>query len=132
MKIVLANGCFDILHAGHIEHLREARKMGSMLVVSLTEDAYVNKPNRPVNTWEDRALMLRELRSVSQVIATKNAVSAILAVRPNIFVKGIDYAGRKKFTEGIEEACANVGAVLRYTRSAKRSATDIIRRVREL
>lgn len=130
MKIVLANGVFDILHIGHIEHLRQARNMGTYLIVSLTEDDCVNKgPGRPFNTWEQRARMLSELRSVNMVIRTKTAVGAIWEVRPHIFVKGIDYASGDKFTEDIEGACRAVGAKLRYTDSSKHSADQIIRKV---
>ena len=123
MVIVLANGCFDILHVGHVEHLREARSMGDFLIVSLTSDECVNKgPGRPINTWNDRAKVLRELRCVSSVSPTPNAVSAILQVRPNIFVKGIDYAQGDKFTEDIVKACLEVGCKLLYTTTPKRTA----------
>src|SRR3990167_1992242 len=127
--VVLCNGCFDIFHAGHLAHLKEARQLGDTLVVALTLDAYVNKgPSRPINLWEDRAELLRELRCVDRVIPTTSAVAAILYLRPTIFVKGVDYAGGGKFTENISETCLQVGAVLCYTRSPKQSASEIIRR----
>lgn len=128
MRVILANGCFDVLHRGHIEHLREARAMGDILIVSLTMDEYVNKPGRPINTWGDRASVLRELRCVGAVIPTPNAVSAIRNVRPAVFVKGIDYVGGK-FSEGVIEACLEVGAEIRYTKSEKLSSTEIIRKL---
>lgn len=129
MKIVLVNGCFDVLHAGHVAHLKQARAMGDRLIVSLTLDHAVNKgPGRPVNHWGDRAATLRELRSVDGIVPTENAVYAILRVRPDIFVKGIDYAAGDKFTEDIAAACKEVGAELRYTDTPKMSATEIIRR----
>lgn len=127
MKIVLANGVFDILHSGHIAHLREAQKMGDMLIVALTEDDFVGKgPGRPINTWEDRAQVLRELRCVSGLFPTRNAVEAIEWLRPDIFVKGIDYAGGNAFTEDVRSACERCGTEIRYTTSPKRSATDLI------
>lgn len=129
MRVVLANGCFDILHVGHVRHLKEARTMGDSLIVSLTMDAYVMKgPGRPVNNWLDRFLVLSALECVDSVVPAKNAIQAILEVRPSIFVKGIDYAGGDRFTEDVHAACRSVGAEIRYTTSPKMSATDIIRR----
>ena len=133
MKIILCNGVFDILHAGHIRHLREARAMGDLLFVSLTLDENVNKgPGRPINTWSDRAMCLLELRSVSMVIPTANACAAIRSVRPAVFCKGIDYAGGDRFSEAVTLACAEVGAEIRYTTAPKMSATDMILRTREI
>lgn len=127
--IVLANGCFDILHFGHLLHLREARAMGTRLVVSLTVDEAVNKGDgRPLNKWQQRAALLLELRCVDEVIPTDSAVRAIYEVKPDIFVKGIDYAGGDRFTENVADACAFVGAEIRYTSAPKMSATDIIKR----
>lgn len=129
MRVILCNGVFDVLHIGHLEHLREARNMGDRLVVSLTADESVKKgPGRPINTWNDRAEMLKELRCVSEVIHTKSAVEAILRVRPNYFVKGIDYGDGTHFTENIYGACNEVGAKLRFTSSPKRSAKEIIKK----
>lgn len=123
MRVVLANGCFDVLHVGHVRHLQEARDMGEWLIVSLTLDEHVNKgPGRPINTWADRALVLRGLRCVSAVIPTANAVNAIRTVKPAIFVKGIDYAGGDRFTEDVQRACLEVGAKLHYTTTPKQSA----------
>ncbi len=123
MKIVLANGCFDLIHAGHIMHLREARSMGDILIVSLTLDDYVRKgAGRPVNKWEDRAAVLRELRSVNAVIPSRGADEAILEVMPDIFVKGVDYVSGNRISDAAIAACAKVGAEIRYTASPKRSA----------
>ena len=127
MKKVLANGCFDVLHDGHLQHLREARAMGDYLIVSLTEDAFVNKgAGRPINHWPERADMLRELRCVDEVITTRSSCAAIREVRPNVFVKGIDYSLGDKFTEDVAAACREVGAELRYTAAPKQSAKEII------
>ena len=130
MRIVMANGVFDILHRGHIEHLLEAREMGGQLIVALTVDEAVNKgPNRPFNTWEDRALLLRQLRCVDAVIPSYGAISAIENVRPQIFVKGIDYSKGENFTEDVAECCKRLGVKLRYTTSNKRSVKEIIEKV---
>ena len=134
MKIVLANGVFDILHYGHLLHLLEARTMGDMLIVSVTEDEHVNKgPGRPINALEQRMAILRALKCVGMVISTPCAITAILRVKPDIFVKGIDYAGGDKFSEDVARACAKVGAEIRYTQTPKMSVTeDIIAKTKEI
>ena len=133
MKVVLANGVFDILHFGHVRHLREAARMGDRLVVALTVDEAVNKgPGRPLYSWAMRAEVLSALRCVDAVIATSSAGAALRTVRPAVFVKGIDYAAGGRWTEDVEAACQEVGAELRFTRSPKQSATEVIRRTMEL
>lgn len=133
MRIVLVNGVFDIYHVGHVLHLQEAKAMGDFLIVSLTLDENVNKgPGRPLNTWANRAAVLRDSRCVGSVIPTASAVDAIRRVRPAIFCKGIDYAGGDRFSEGVVQACLDVSAELRFTTSPKMSATEIINRTREL
>jgi len=127
MIVILCNGVFDILHAGHLAHLKEARGMGDSLVVSLTLDANVNKGDgRPFNKWADRAALLGELRCVNLVIPARNSVEAILRVKPDIFVKGIDYEGGNRFTEDVAGACRQVGAQLRYTTAPKTSIARIM------
>ena len=104
--------------------------MGDRLVVSLTADEFVCKgPGRPVQAWEDRAAVLAALRYVDQVVLSTSAYTAILKVRPTIFVKGIDY----KFAEveADREACRIVGAQMRFTTAPKRSTTEILMRARE-
>lgn len=125
----MANGCFDLLHAGHVEHLRAARSMGDGLVVSLTLDEYVGKgPGRPIYTWRERAEILRELRCVDLVVPTKNAVDAIRMVQPHIFVKGVDYV-EGGWTEDVISACKEVGAELKFTSTPKKSASEAIRKI---
>ena len=132
-SIVMVNGCFDILHRGHIEHLTHASYMGDKLIVALTNDAFVNKgPGRPINTWADRAHVLFALSVVDDVIATDNAMNAIRSIRPTYFVKGIDYASGGAWTEDVETACKEVGTIIRFTTTPKQSAADIIRKVNEL
>lgn len=91
-RIVLANGCFDMLHYGHLIHLQEAAKMGNLLVVSITDDAHVNKgPQRPVYPEQQRAELIRALRCVDDVLIVASLIEAMEAVRPDILVKGADY-----------------------------------------
>lgn len=97
MKVVLAHGCFDILHYGHLVYLTEAKKHGNVLVVSVTADEYVNKgPERPVFTLRKRMEMLRALRIVDRVIASHAMTpeNVIRQVRPDVYAKGIEYKGR--------------------------------------
>ena len=133
MRVVLANGVFDVLHYGHLLHLREARSMGTRLVVALTLDDAVRKgPGRPLNKWPYRAAVMLELRCVSEVIASNSSIEAIYKVKPDIFVKGIDYAKGDMFTEDVEEACRFVGAEVRFTSTPKMSVSDIIKRTMAL
>lgn len=132
MKTVLVNGCFDVLHIGHVEHLNMAAKFGDSLIVSLTADDAVNKgPNRPFNKWQDRAAVLLALRVVDGVIHTSSAVEAILKVKPFVFCKGIDYSEGNKFTEDIVGACNQTGSILRFTNTPKRSITKIMKDANE-
>lgn len=124
--IVLANGCFDVLHFGHIQHLREAARLGNYLIVSLTLDEYVNKgPGRPIHKWDERAEQLRELRCVNLVSPSPGMAAAILEHKPDIVVKGVDYK-RYDFEPEVKEALEKTGAKLVITTSNKRSSTGIL------
>ena len=130
MITVLANGCFDLLHVGHVRHLRQARDMGDCLIVALTLDENVNKgQGRPVYTWRERRDLLLGLVCVDAVIPSVSSIDAIKNVRPDIFVKGIDYVDGWAWTEDVKTACREVGAKLRFTTTEKFSATDAIMKV---
>ena len=96
-KVVFTNGVFDILHAGHVQYLRQARDLGDLLVIGLNSDASARAlgkgPGRPVNNEEDRATVLRALRSVDAVVLFDDATPErlIRALRPEVHVKGGDY-----------------------------------------
>ena len=124
MKTVMANGCFDVLHAGHVLHLEAAAKLGDRLVVSLTLDECVNKgPHRPINDWASRALVLRALRCVSDVVPSTGGVEAVATYHPDIFVKGADYKGTSVI-EPVRAACAIIGTKLVFTDTPKMSFSD--------
>src|ERR1700689_3179927 len=92
--IVQAHGTFDLLHLGHVRHLEAARKLGDVLIVTVTADRFVNKgPGRPVFNGELRAEMLATLEYVDWVAINDaaDAVSAIERIRPTIYIKGQDY-----------------------------------------
>lgn len=95
-KIVFTNGCFDILHPGHIAYLNEARKEGDVLVVGLNSDASVKKikgPDRPINNENDRRFMLENLRAVDAVIIfnEETPYDLIRQLAPQVLVKGGDW-----------------------------------------
>lgn len=95
-KIVFTNGCFDILHVGHIRLLNDAKKLGDILVVGINSDSSVKKlkgENRPINIESDRKTLLESLKSVDYVFTfvEDNPLNLIKKIRPNILVKGGDY-----------------------------------------
>lgn len=95
-KLVVTNGCFDLLHLGHVTYLENARKLGDALLVGLNADESVSKikgNGRPVNSQEDRALVLAALESIDGVcIFTEPTATRFLAhSQPDIYVKGGDY-----------------------------------------
>jgi rfaE bifunctional protein nucleotidyltransferase chain/domain len=110
-KVVVTNGCFDILHAGHINYLEAARALGDVLLVGVTSDAAVaalKGAGRPVNTAADRAAVLAALQSVDAVcvFAERAATNFLREAGPDIYVKGGDYTldtinqEERRFLEG--------------------------------
>jgi len=95
-KIVFTNGCFDILHMGHVKYLEKARKLGDILVVGINSDDSVTRlkgNNRPINSLNDRSCILASLKSVDYVIPffEDTPIELITAIIPDILVKGGDY-----------------------------------------
>ncbi len=95
-KLVVTNGCFDILHLGHVTYLESARNFGDALLVGINGDEATRQlkgPGRPVNVEADRAAVLAALASVDGVciFAEKTAEKFLSAARPDIYVKGGDY-----------------------------------------
>lgn len=98
-KIIFTNGCFDILHVGHVKYLEEAKSYGDVLILGLNSDESVRRlkgPTRPVNTEEDRAYILASLEAVDYVVKfyDDTPYTLIEAVQPHILVKGGDYEGK--------------------------------------
>lgn len=94
-KIVFTNGCFDIIHKGHVRYLKRARKLGDILIVGLNSDSSVSriKPGRPVNSEKDRAEVLAALYMVNYIIIfqEKTPYSLIKSLKPDVLVKGGDW-----------------------------------------
>lgn len=95
-KIVFTNGCFDILHLGHVEYLNEAKAQGDVLIVAINSDASVRElkgPDRPINNETDRGNMLLNLKAVDcvQVFTEQTPLEIIKLIKPNILVKGGDW-----------------------------------------
>ena len=95
-KIVFTNGCFDLLHVGHIRYLSQAKDLGDILIIGLNSDKSVKKlkgNNRPINSFEDRAKLLAALKSVDLVIMFEEQTpeNLIKEIIPDVLVKGGDY-----------------------------------------
>ena len=99
-KIIFTNGCFDILHIGHIKYLEKAKEFGDTLILGLNSDSSVNKlkgKNRPINSQKDRALILASLKVVDYVVIfdEDTPLELIKLIKPDVLVKGSDYKGKE-------------------------------------
>ena len=95
-KLVVTNGCFDLLHRGHVTYLESARALGDALLVGVNSDASVKElkgPHRPVNGEADRAAVLAALQSVDgvYVFTDRTALRFLATVEPDLYIKGGDY-----------------------------------------
>jgi len=107
-KIVFTNGCFDILHVGHVKYLEEAKSYGDVLILGLNSDESVRRlkgPTRPINTEDDRAYVLASLEAVDYVVKfhEDTPYELIKALQPHILVKGGDYKGKEVVGQDIAE-----------------------------
>lgn len=128
-RIVLANGCFDLLHVGHVRYLKEARRLGDVLFVGINADAAVARlkgPGRPLMPADERAELLAALRPVDHVVIFEGDTADVLVerLRPHVHAKGTDYT-----RESVPEASTvrAVGAEVAITGDAKAHSTrDLI------
>ena len=132
-KIVLCHGVFDLVHIGHLEYFKSAKKSGDVLVVSVTKGKFVNKgPNRPYNTDKDRVNFLSSLEVVDYVVlnTTSTAVNIIKELRPHIYSKGPDYKNiNKDITGEIKneiKAIKNVNGKIKFTNDRTFSSSKIL------
>lgn len=134
IRIAFTNGCFDLLHRGHVEYLQQARKMADLLVVGLNSDASVRRlkgPGRPYVSEEDRATILCGLKAVDIVCIFNDDTPAglITRVKPDILVKGGDYQLNEIVGRRFVESYG--GQVLTIPLVAGKSSTNIIERIRQ-
>lgn len=132
-KVVFTNGCFDIIHAGHVRYLTEAKKLGDILLIGLNSDESVRKlkgETRPVNTITDRAEVLFGLKPVDYIIefkeeTPKNLIDSII---PDVLVKGGDY--KIEDIVGYDTITKNGGIVTTIKFVEGKSTTNIINRMK--
>jgi D-beta-D-heptose 7-phosphate kinase/D-beta-D-heptose 1-phosphate adenosyltransferase len=134
-KVVFTNGCFDILHAGHVRYLSAARAMGDMLVVGLNSDASVKRikgAGRPIVPEPERAEILSALESIDYIVAFSEPtpIKLIEAIKPKVLVKGADWKHGEIVGEDFVKK--NKGTVKRIRLVKGRSTTNIIKKVRKL
>jgi len=129
-KIVFTNGCFDILHKGHVSYLNTAKSFGDVLILGLNSDASVKRlkgENRPINNQEDRAYILSALECVDYVVIfdEDTPYELISKIKPNVLVKGGDYKGKEVVGQDIADELKLVDFV------EGKSTTRTIQRIQE-
>ncbi len=132
-KIVFTNGCFDILHPGHVDYLTKARDLGDFLVLGLNTDNSVRRlnkaPNRPINTEASRACVLAALMCVDLIILfdEETPLELITFLKPNVLVKGNDW--KVEDIVGYDFIISNGGAVLNIPLLEGFSTTKLIEKI---
>ena len=131
-KIVFTNGCFDLLHVGHIELLRYAKSLGDYLVVGINSDSSVKKlkgPSRPINNQQNRKIILESIKFVDEVIIFEEntPLHLIKDIQPNIIVKGGDY--KKEDVVGYEFEKLGLLEIKIFNYVPNNSTTKIIERI---
>ena len=132
-KIVLSYGCFDLIHPGHIRHLKAAKTYGDILIVGITPDKYVKKgPGRPVFNEHLRAESLASLANVDYIVLNKwdNSAKLIEYIKPNFYVKGREYSDNaEEFTSSMiqeEKTLEKINGEMRFTDEITFSSSSII------
>lgn len=128
-KIVFTNGCFDILHAGHVRIIEFSKSQGDLLILGLNTDASIKRlkgPSRPINKEKDRAIVVSALQAVDGVVLFKEdtPLNLIKIIKPDILVKGADYT--KENVVGREYA----GKVVLCPLVKGKSTTNIIKKAK--
>ncbi len=133
-QLVFTNGCFDILHPGHVRYLQAAKALGDILIVGLNDDASVRRlkgAGRPLNSLVDRTYLLAALKPVDLVVpfSEDTPLELILALRPDVLVKGGDYVPDEMV--GAEEVRSWGGRVTTIPFIDGHSTTSLIGRIRQ-
>jgi len=131
-KIVFTNGCFDILHAGHVSYLKQAKEEGDILIMGLNSDSSVKRlkgNNRPINSEEDRALVLSALRYIDYVVIFEEdtPLNLIEIVQPDIIIKGGDYKPEDVVGKDVVEANGGKVVIIKFLEG--RSTTNTINKM---
>jgi len=133
-KIVFTNGCFDIIHSGHVTYLNEAKNLGDLLFIGLNSDQSVRRlkgPTRPVNSELDRKLVMENLKSVDfvEIFDEETPLDLIKLVRPLILVKGGDW--KTDQIVGSEFVLSIGGSVKSLSFKEGYSTTNIIKNLQD-
>ena len=133
-RVVFTNGCFDVLHAGHVKLLEQARAQGEVLVVGLNSDASVRGlkgDGRPILPETERAELLLALQSVDEVVVydEPTPLELIQALVPDVLVKGADWAADQ--VVGADVVRAAGGTLVRVELVPERSTTAVVERIRQ-
>ena len=131
-KIVFTNGCFDILHVGHVRYLTTAKSFGDILIVGLNTDESVKMlkgENRPINNEKDRAEVLLGLKAVDYVVlfGERTAENLVSEIRPDVYVKGADYTVDKIPEAKIVQSYGGQIELVKFVDG--HSTTNIIRKI---
>jgi rfaE bifunctional protein nucleotidyltransferase chain/domain len=135
-RIVFTNGCFDLLHVGHVDLLARARMLGDCLFVGLNGDESVRLlkgPGRPVVAEQDRAAVLASMRAVDVVVVFPEltAERLVAAIRPDIYVKGGDWDTGQKVAPEAAVVASYGGRVVYLPYQAGRSTTQLLAQIRD-
>ncbi len=133
-KIVFTNGCFDLLHVGHVRYLAQAKKLGDFLIIGLNSDSSVKElkgEDRPINSFEDRATLLSAIESVDSVIMFEEQTpeNLIKDIVPDILVKGGDY--NIEDIVGYQTVMQNGGQVKTLSFYGGYSSTNYINKIKK-
>ncbi len=134
-RLVFTNGCFDILHVGHVRYLKEAKALGDLLVVGMNSDSSVERlkgPTRPIQAEQDRAEILSSLACVDYVCLFREdtPLALIEALRPDILVKGGDWPVEKIVGAPVVQSYGGQVRSLRF--HPGRSSSDLIQKLIQL
>jgi rfaE bifunctional protein nucleotidyltransferase chain/domain len=133
-KVVFTNGCFDLLHPGHVRYLEDAKALGDVLIVGLNADASISRlkgESRPINALKDRAHMLKGLRAVDLVVSFEEdtPLDLITKLLPDVLVKGGDY--EPDDIVGAKEVRDHGGKVIVVPFLDGYSSTKLINRIKQ-
>lgn len=143
-SVVFTNGCFDILHPGHVAYLQDAKNLGNKLILGLNSDASVKRlnkgPERPINNEANRAFMLAALGAVDALVVfdEDTPLNLISNLKPNLLVKGADYdenesdPNAKNYVVGKKEVEAYGGSVKTISFIEGHSTTAIIKKIKDI